>query len=114
MSNFVIWLDQAHTKIFEFSRERMERKNIYSDLRLKIDQIDLQRQERKYFSEIYNNISQASKLLLLGPGITKHHFQNYLQEQAPALSKKIIGIETTDHPTDAQIATFAGRFIKAA
>lgn len=96
MSVFVIWVDREHAKLFQFSGEKMERKLLQSS-----------HQERAFFSEAATHLKDASRVLILGPGVAKHHFQNYLLEHEPLLAKKVVGCETVDEPTDPQIAAFA-------
>jgi stalled ribosome rescue protein Dom34 len=114
MSVFVIWIDQEHAKIFQFSNEKMERKNIaarHQDHHThRLDHLDLKQQEKAFFSDTAAQLSDAKRVLILGPGAAKQHFQNYLVENQPALGKKIVGCETVDHPTDAQIAALARKF----
>ncbi len=111
MSNFVIWIDREHAKIFQISAEKMERKSLRSTHAEhhthKIDGLDQQHQEKRLFADAALLLKEAQHLLILGPGVAKHHFQNYLLEHHPALAKKISACEAVDHPSDAQIAALA-------
>ena len=114
MSIFVIWVDRDHAKLFQFSNEKMERINLHASHQdhhtHRLDQIDQKQQDNSFFSEVAARLSEATRILILGPGVAKHHFQNYLTEHLPALAKKIAGCETVDHPTDSQIAALARKF----
>jgi stalled ribosome rescue protein Dom34 len=91
----------------------MERKTVrlcYSNHHThSLDELDQKQHEQRFFSEIIEHLATASSILILGPGVTKHHFQNYLMEHFPSLSRRVIGCETSDHPTDSQIAAMAKR-----
>jgi len=114
MSIFVIWVDREHAKLFQFSNEKMERKNLqarHQDHHTHpLDHLDQKKQENAFFSSITENLAEASRILILGPGVAKHHFQTYLLEHQPALAKRIVGCETVDHPTDPQIVAIARKF----
>ena len=114
MSIFVIWVDREHAKLFQFSNEKMERKHLqarHQDHHTHpVDDLDLKRRETKFFSEVTPHLSEATRILILGPGVAKHHFQNYLIEHFPILAKKVVGCENVDHPTDPQIAALARKF----
>ncbi len=114
MSIYVVWVDREHAKLFQFSRDKMERKSFESKgiehHTHAPDGIDQKTRERKFFGELISHFQEPSKLLILGPGVAKHHFQNYLTEHHPALAKIIAGCETVDHPTDGQIAASAKKF----
>lgn len=116
MSSFVIWIDREHAKIFHFSNEKMERKNFKSKHAEhhthRMEQAEHQRQEQAFFSEIVTSLRDAAHILILGPGVSKHHFQNYLMEHLPLLAKRIVGCEPVDHPTDPQIAAYARKFFQ--
>jgi hypothetical protein len=45
----------------------------------------------------------AEEILVLGPSTAKSEFLHYLQEHVRGLTGKIAGVETVDHPTEAQI-----------
>jgi len=116
MSIFVIWIDREHAKLFQFSNDKMERKALHAkhpDHHTHvIGQLDLAQWEKTFFTEVANHLESSSQILILGPGIAKHHFQTYLMEHHPLLSKKVVGCEAVDHPTDGQIASLARRFFK--
>lgn len=71
------------------------------------DALDLRGREKGYFTDITDQILGAARILLIGPGVTKHHFLTYLQEHFPGLAKRVLGCETVDHPSDVQIAAMA-------
>lgn len=118
MSIFVIWVDREHARIFQFSNEKMERKHLqarHQDHHTHpFDGIDQKKQESEFFTEVITHLAipevESTRILILGPGVAKHHFQNFLNEHQPALAKKVVGCETVDHPTDAQIAALARKF----
>lgn len=118
MTAVVIWVDRQHAKLFLFSEVKMERQTVHADQpehhTHSQDQLDAARKERKLFAAVVDRIQEARALLILGPGVAKHHFHNYLSEHVPALARKVIACETVDHSTDAQIADMAMKYFWAA
>jgi len=116
MSVYAVWIDRSHAKLFEFSNEKMERRAIqgrHTDHHTHAqDSLDHKHQEWAFFKEVADQMSNADHVLVLGPGVAKHHFCNYLVEHVPALARKLVGCETVDHPTDNQIAALAKKFFK--
>ena len=114
----VIWIDREHAKIFNISSEKIERKNVqarHTDHHThRFDQFDEAQHEKKFFSEVASHLLSTDRLLIVGPGVAKHHFQSHLVEQWPLLAKQVAGCETVDHPTDHQIAATAKRFFSLA
>ena len=115
MNNFyAIWLDRENAKVFFFSDEKMTRKNLegrtpdhHTHLH---DFSDEKRRELQLFAQVAEQIQEPSQILILGPGVAKHHFQTFLTEHFPALAKKIAACEAMDHPTDGEIAAQARKF----
>lgn len=66
--------------------------------------------EQKFYQEIASSLVDSGSLLILGPGVAKHHFQNFLNEHYPSIAKKIVGCETVDYPSDPQIAAYAYKY----
>jgi stalled ribosome rescue protein Dom34 len=114
MALIALWIDREHAKFFTFSQERMERTHL--DARHMEhhnhakDHNDASRWENKFFADVANRLREASQVLILGPGMAKHHFRTYLMEHVPLVAKAVVGCETVSHPTDPQIAAMASRF----
>ena len=107
----VIWLDSKEARIFEFSLDHMEHHRLdekhVEHHTHHPDGLDHQKWEREFFGRLGKNLASATRLLIVGPGVAKHHFQNYLTEHLPELGRKIVACETVDHPTDGEIAAIA-------
>jgi stalled ribosome rescue protein Dom34 len=114
MSLLAVWVDREHAKIFRFSANGLTHTNYVSheprhhthDL----DQKDHFVFEKHFFKEFTHELLGAEQILILGPGVAKHHFRNYLIEHHPEFAKNIVGCETVDHPTDAQIISEARKY----
>lgn len=115
MSFFAIWIDRKTAKLFQVSQDKMERQTIHlhsiEHHTHPFDEFDKKRQEHHFYSEIGEQLKSAETILILGPGVAKHHFQNYLTEHFPSVARKIVGCETIDHPTDSQIAAMAKKLL---
>jgi hypothetical protein len=56
-----------------------------------------------FFAEVAHALEGAKQILVLGPSTAKLQFLRYAREHAPAIEPHIVGVETVDHPTDAQL-----------
>ncbi len=61
----------------------------------------------RFFHDVARSLDGADPILLVGPSTAKLQFFRYVHKKAAALEAKIIGIETVDHPTDAQLIAYA-------
>jgi hypothetical protein len=59
--------------------------------------------EHRFFAEVAKALATAEEILVLGPSTAKAAFLRYLEGHHPGVTGKVVGVETTDHPTDGQI-----------
>jgi hypothetical protein len=65
-----------------------------------------------YYDEIVLNLANAEMLFIFGPGEAKHELRKRIKNKE--LSKRIIGVETTDKMTDRQISAEVRRAYSSA
>jgi stalled ribosome rescue protein Dom34 len=71
-------------------------------------------EDQEFFARVAHALDGEHEVLVVGPAQAKHEFVKYLQHHLPALAKRVIGVETVDHPTDGQLLKHARRFFRAA
>ena len=54
-----------------------------------------------------NAVADVNEILIVGPGSAKSELFKHALSHDPAIAKKIVGVETVDHPTDGQILNYA-------
>jgi hypothetical protein len=52
----------------------------------------------------------AGAILVMGPANTKSKLVKYVSQHDPGLMKIIVGVETVDHPGDAQVVAYARHY----
>ena len=67
---------------------------------------------RKFFQAISKSLSGATHILLVGPSSARLELAQYAHDHDHALEARIVGGETVDHPTDAQLAAYAKQYFK--
>lgn len=69
---------------------------------------------QSYLHEVVENLATAKEVLVVGPGSAKLELIKHIHTHDPAVTAKIVGVETVDHPTDPQLLAFAKHyFLKA-
>lgn len=109
-----VWLDREHAKIFAFSagESKPEIRKVKAHVpnhhthRLEGDE----KESGKFYHEVAQQLVDADMILVMGPGVAKHHFRTHLMEHHPNLSRRVVGVETVDHPTEPQLAACASRY----
>ena len=111
MKHAVIWIDHKEARLFEVDADKIDRSVVDSPgphihrhaneeaLRVRNHPDD----EHRYFHEVSRALEGHGQILLVGPAQTKLHFFRYLHEHDRQLEAKIVGVESADHPTDAQL-----------
>jgi len=115
MSALVVWMDHEHAKIFALSPEKMETHSLKKHEVRHHTSHDEQKHKNAegFFHELASELKGASELLLVGPGLAKAQFKHHLENHHHQdLAKKVVGMETCDHPTDNQILDLGRKFFK--
>ncbi|MSP47930.1 MAG: translational machinery protein [Alphaproteobacteria bacterium] len=122
----VVWLDHQKAKIIHFNADQAEAEKVAAHGPNHL--IHNQHHEhqagfrdgrktpvdRHYYEAIVAALSDAKAWLVVGPGGAKQEFAKHVAEHAPGLKDRMVGVETADHPSDAQVVDHARRFFKAA
>jgi hypothetical protein len=107
----VVWIDHKEARVFEVDGDvirpavinapgpHIHRKPKDQVVRVRNHPND----ERRFFREVARALEGRGQILLVGPSQTKLRFFRHLQTYDLGLEARIVGIETLDHPTDAQL-----------
>ncbi|MBC7458926.1 MAG: hypothetical protein H7235_11645 [Bdellovibrionaceae bacterium] len=117
MNNYVVWLDSKDAHIFSLKTTGIEKthlKKSESDHhRTPKSDMHKDKNAEPYYHHLAERLKDADQVLLMGPGLAKTHFKDYLDShEANTLAKKIIGIETVEKMTENQIMASARKFFK--
>jgi stalled ribosome rescue protein Dom34 len=117
----VAWLDHCEAKVFFFNREAAESMRLATTLshhqtHNKAGTIDGKRapENQSFYHDVVTALQPASEWLILGPGSAKDELVKHIHNRHPQLQNRIVGVETADHPTEAQILAHARSFFRAA
>lgn len=104
-----VWLDHHEARIFHVDLDSFDERALAAPLhhlhrrKTAVEPKARKDEEHHFFADIAKAIASADEILVLGPSTAKTQLLHYLHEHARALEGKVIGVETADHPTDAQI-----------
>jgi stalled ribosome rescue protein Dom34 len=105
-----VWLDHHQARVFHIDLDS------FDERRLQAPQHRFHRHakgasephehpdaEASFYEQVAQALASADDILLLGPSTAKSQFVKYLGSHARAIADNVVGVETSDHPTDAQI-----------
>lgn len=116
----VLWIDKEEAKIFRsegetFAVPTIERPHHHVN---RHPQQTAERghstEEQHYYHEVAKRLEGAEEILVVGPATAKLEFIKHVHKHDHALTPKIVGVETVDHPTDGQLVAYARRYFEAA
>jgi len=117
----IVWMDAKEAHVFHFGAEDVEKERIksYSPFRkvhhkagvIGAGHVHL---NHGYFDEIAEAPSGIQEWLLTGPGAAKTEMATYAEQHLPDLSRKLLGVQPADHPTDGELLAQARQTFKKA
>ena len=60
----------------------------------------------RYYRAVLEVLRPLGPLVLCGPSTAKLELSAYLQRTAPDVARRVLAVETVDHPSDRQLAAF--------
>jgi hypothetical protein len=67
----------------------------------------------KFLHEVAQLVADAGAILIGGLGSAKAELVKHIQHHDPKVMKAVLGVETVDHPSDAQLVAHARKFFKS-
>jgi stalled ribosome rescue protein Dom34 len=121
MSHFhaVVWLDHAEAHVQHFTREDVEQKLVHGKPHRHLHQKrgattnGHAAEDQAYYGKVAEALAGAEEILVVGPANAKTEFVKHLQAHLPVMAKKVVAVETVDHPTDGQVLAYARKHFRA-
>lgn len=121
MSHFhaVVWIDHAEAHVQHFSRDDVEKKLVHGKPHKHLHHkrgaqaSGHAAEDQAYYHKVAEAIAGAEEVLVVGPANAKHEFVKHLESHDPALRKKVVAVETVDHPSDGQVLAYARKHFRA-
>lgn len=116
----VVWIDHREARVFHFSLTDVERLVLHPDhptkhIHHKANSMGSGHApaDHEFLHAVVESIADAGAVLITGPANAKTQLVKHIHEHDPNLMKAIAGIETVDHPSDAQLVAHARKYFKA-
>jgi hypothetical protein len=117
----VIWIDHLEARVFHFNATDVERLVLKPDqptrhIHHKANSIGSGHAapDQDYLHAVAESVADAGAVLIAGPANTKAELVEHIRRHDPELAKLIVGVETVDHPSDAQLVAHAKKYLMAA
>jgi stalled ribosome rescue protein Dom34 len=115
----IVWVDHRDAKVFHVTAAAADAETVHAkssrhhlEHRANVTGSAHRGVDTDYFQRIIAALSNDGAVLLTGPGNAKAELHNYITEHLPDVAKRIAGVETLDHPKDAELLALARRFFR--
>ncbi|HEX4982202.1 MAG TPA: hypothetical protein VFV63_10910 [Ilumatobacteraceae bacterium] len=124
----IVWLDHLNARVIGFSPGKREAIEIHGQAaRRPIDGQSPRRlihrksgipgsghaaDDLDFYDEVAEALHDMREVLITGPGTAKIAFQRYIQNKHPDVAKRVVGVETMDHPSDGELLAYARKYFK--
>jgi hypothetical protein len=70
--------------------------------------------QKRFFKKVAASLGKRAHVLIVGPSTAKLAFLRFARDHDRGLERRIVGLETVDHPSNPQLIAFARSFFMRA
>lgn len=115
----VVWLDHREAKVVDFSVDDKHVVNVHHKgghrqvhHRAGVMGSGHSADDGHFFDAIVQALDDAQEILVTGPGNAKIGFREHVAKKHAAVSRRIVGVEPLDHPTEGELLAYARKYFK--
>jgi stalled ribosome rescue protein Dom34 len=120
-NHLLVWIDHKEARIFHVDAKaafnvasvKAPTHHLHKHPRGSQEPKEHPEDAKRFFHDVVRLFEGAEAILIVGPSTAKLHLLKFVQEHAPGIASKVVGIETVDHPTDGQLIAYARTYFKA-
>ena len=114
-NHVIVWIDhkEAHVLYFDTSKnELIKSESTHTHLHHKVNEVGSGNapEDHQFFHKVISAVADVNEILIVGPGSAKTELLKHAVLHDLAVSKKIVGVETVDHPSDGQLLAYAKKY----
>lgn len=120
-SHAIVWIDHAEAHVININPDDVESSivkpsNPHKHLHHKSGAVGSGHapEDQHYYHEVVDALRGTQEVLIVGPSSAKLNLIKHIHAHDHELVASIIGVETVDHPTDAQLVAYARKYFEAA
>ena len=115
----VVWLDHYNAIVMHVHPEGAESVLISSDREPEDRQLHRKsgapgdghrRDDVDFYATIAHRLRDSEVILVTGPGLAKSSFVDFLRRRHAEVERRIVAVETLDHPTEGELKNYAQKY----
>jgi stalled ribosome rescue protein Dom34 len=115
----VVWIDHAEAHVLHFTREDVQNQlvhgkpHVHLHTKRNAQASGNAAEDPAFFAKVVEALGDAQEILVVGPASAKTEFVKHLDAHSHELRKKVVAVETVDHPSDGQLLAYARKHFRA-
>jgi stalled ribosome rescue protein Dom34 len=106
----VVWIDHEKAQILQFDAEHVQSQKVKAHTHHTAYHGSGVRTGHEFFGEVCDALQGINEVLVTGSHTSTADFKHYAEKHRPAAAKQIVGYETVDHPSEAQLVALARKY----
>lgn len=115
----VVWLDHHEARVIDFTVDDVHKTHVkhhggHRQIHHRSGSVGAghSAEDAKFFDEVVQAVGDALEVLIVGPGQAKVAFRKFVDDRHVALARRVVGLESLDHPSDGELLAHARKFFK--
>lgn len=106
----VVWLDHQTAQVLQFDAEHVQAQKIRTHTHHTAYHGSKVRTEHEFFGEVCDALKGIAEVLVTGSRTATADFKHYLDKHRAETARQVVGYETVDHPSEAQLVAHARKY----
>lgn len=108
----VVWLDRVHANVYRLLPTDDIDEALRGVARVEVRHLPGDgRGDDHYFHEVAHALSNARRILVVGPGPAKLSLVRHLVHHDPSIEQRVVGLETVDDVADERLRVYARAYL---
>lgn len=114
MSTFhaIVWLDHHSAKVLQFDAEHVQSERIEEHSHHTRQHGSAVRSEHEFFADVCTALEGIEEVVVAGSSTAQSDFRHYLEKHRPLTAKHVMGYESVDQPSEAQLVATARKYFQ--
>ncbi len=112
LTHAVVRIDHHTAQILHIDADTVEAKTIRAHEHYTRQHGSSVRTEHEFFGEVCDALAATKEILVVAAHMAQADFRHYVDKHRPALSPQIVGWETAEHSSEAQLVALARKYFK--
>lgn len=106
----VVHVDHQSAQVLQFDAEHVQSQHVKAHTHHTRQHGSAVRTEHEFFGHVCDALAGIQEVLVAGSHTAQSDFRHYVEKHRPETARRIVGYETTDHPTENQLVALARQF----